>query len=175
MGFARAADLPKPILPATELTVEQALMERAVLFLIREKFDVLSPEDVTDLLAADAKSMSAAGIQADEEAAIQRQLVAEGSYFIVSLQYLIGVGGANWPTDKSASSYDTAASQTLADLQVSWLAAVASHGDLLSIMRQVDTIDAQTDGQPAATGTYDHFGAAEAIVKAALDEMRSST
>jgi hypothetical protein len=175
VGFARASDLPKPTLPATAVSIDQALLERAVLFLIREKYDVLSADDAQDLLATEAKSLSALGIQADEEAAIQRQLSAEGSYFIVSLQYLIGVGGANWPTDKPASSYDRDASRALAELQDRWFDTVASHGDILTLIRQVDTIDAQTEGQPAATGDYDHFKGAEAMVKDALRYVRSAT
>jgi hypothetical protein len=170
-----AADLPQPSLPDGLVSVQQALMERVSLLLVRQRFDVLSSDDVSDILVQDATRFETSGIQASDEAAVQNQLMAEGSYFIVSLQYLIGSGGANWPIDKAASVYDQQASTKLADLQARWFAAVKTHGDLLSILREIDQVDAETDGQTAATGDHDHFAGAEALVESALASVLAAT
>ena len=171
-GLAAAADLgPAP--PIGSGTVDaaayrDALLRRAALYALRVHFDVLEATDVPALLLGDAKRLSSTGRIADEASVIDRDLIAEGSYYITSLRYLVAFGTANWPTDRTAAAYERDALTLLEALQGRWLDAVETGGDLLAILRGVDAINAWTEGSTTVTPALDSFAGIEAEVDEAI-------
>jgi hypothetical protein len=169
MPSAHASDLPRPI---DESSLRPALERSAALYLIRATFDVIQPDEIPLLLSADADAL------ADEERApvlaaeIRDNLIAEGSYYIVSLRYLVTVGGANWPTDKTADEYDADALGELQDIQTQWLAALNSDGDIRPLLLALEQINAQTEGYVEVPAELDHFAALDSLVEDALQGLK---
>lgn len=171
----RAADLAVPPPPWAE-----TVREEAILYDLRAAFDVVDPVDIPGLLRDDARQFAAAGVDAAKQSRLRNDLLAEGSYYIVSLAYLISGGGPNWPADKAGSVYATEAMALLATLREQWLDVTRrgepEDGDaaqMLKILRQVDQVNAWTDGQTGVTPDLDHFADTELLagqaVEAALD------
>jgi len=155
---------PGEIVRPDPATYRDALIRRSVLYGLRAHFNVISRGDIPLLLKADATHLATAAQIAVESDDIDRDLIAEGSYYIVSLRYLIEFGSANWPLDKSASHYQNDALVMLEDLQERWLVAVGDGGDLPGILDSVDLINAWTEGSPTLTPEYDDFSDLPALV-----------
>jgi hypothetical protein len=156
-------------LPLSPVTLSAAVHEKALLYKLRAAFDVVDESDIPDLLADDARRFASAGVSAEEKQRLLNDLLAEGSYYIVSLDYLISAGGPNWPLDKAASAYESEAASALATLRYNWLEVTSTttlagerFGEMYDILQQVDQINAWTEGQLEVTPELDHFaGTAE--------------
>jgi hypothetical protein len=166
-----AADLAPPVPEWTE-----TVREKAMLYELRAAFDVVEPLDIPGLVRADALRYASAGVGSREQGELLDDLLAEGSYYIVSLAYLVSAGGPNWPLDKAASAYETDATARLAALRSQWIAAVAqaksgdpaAAGEMLAILRSVDEVNAWTEGQTGASGELDHFSDVESFASDAI-------
>ena len=111
-----------------------------------------------------SRKARSAGSSPEARAALESDLIAEGSCYIVSLRYLVAFGGANWPTDRASAGYSRDARVLLEALQTRWLESVPAGGDLLSIMQQLDTINAWTEGYASLPPEFDRFSGIPAMV-----------
>jgi len=153
---------------APAATSEAYLERRATLLLLRARFDVISDEDVPRMLAADAATLSTRGPSDEALDALASDLLAEGSYYIVSLRYLIESGGSLWPADKAETTYVNDALSSLRALQVELQEVVAGAGDPLPIFARVDRINAWTEGFAESPAELDHFRDRDALVEGAV-------
>jgi hypothetical protein len=175
-ALAVAADLHETVSPATPVTpqasLREALVERAMLYELRAAFNVLQPDEVSSNLLADARALSkTASFEAQRSYGLQ-DLLAEGSYYIVELDYLVEAGGANWPTDRASSVYEKDAEAKLEDLKHRWVTAVADGiGDLRGILSEADLINAWTEGETHPTPALDHFSGIDALVDETLAKL----
>ncbi len=171
-----AADLspqPKgPPVPKDRLAI--VLTEKAALYELRAAFNVISRDDIPALLSQDAKTLSNSTYLEEQRNFVRQDLLAEGSYYIVSLQYLVESGGADWPQDKASAVYEKDAEVKLEALKQRWLAELQSDGeDLVAILGDVDMVNAWTEGQPAASGDLSHFADVPDLVAAAVTQVTS--
>ena len=160
-GDAPPPGIETPDIPA--ITVD--LTRYAVLYELRAAFDVLDPETIPDLLKSDLAKLSDGTADIGE---LNANLTAEGSYYIVSLRYLVDFGGANWPTDRPAIDYTRDARLLLESLQSRWLAAVSDGGDLVEILGEIDRINAWTEGFADLPSDLDHSRSISAMVNEIL-------
>jgi hypothetical protein len=165
---AVAADVPaRPVQASPELAQEAArhyVSQRAVLFMIRATYGVISSTDVPALLAADVRAVGTAGPTERDTAELRRDLIAEGSYFLISLRYLAESGGANWPGDRAEAMYSSDATVTVDTLLDHLFDAVDAGEDVLPIMQQVDELYFLTEGVHRVEGDLDHFAGRDELV-----------
>lgn len=144
------------------------LKRRAALLLLRARFADIAADEIPGRLAADAKTIAGAGPSSEAIAELDSNLLAEGSYYIVSLVYLVQSGGALWPTDKAEKTYVYDALTKLDDLQAELFAAVKERTDPLPVLVEIDRINAWTEGYSDLPASLDHFEGRDALVAAAL-------
>jgi len=175
----RAADLragpPAFLAEDAGEAAEDYLRRRAVLLMIRATFDLLLDEDVPRELAADITRIGAAGPSEGQSALLDRDLLAEGSYYLVSLRYLAETGGAVWPGDRPESSYTNDALVMLDGLQDRLIDAINERTDPLPIFEEAQTILALTEGFSRVPASLDHFGGRDSIVEEVLADHRFTT
>lgn len=152
----RAADLyPSPIAADETVSYRDALSRYLSLEMVRATFDVLPKEDIEPQLAVKAARWAAAPPSPAELADINEQLLAEASYYITSLSYLVQVGGAVFPGDRAESVYANDTIARLDGLRRELMAAIEDGADVLPILTEVEQIRALTEGH---TGVPDDFG-----------------
>lgn len=164
---ALGADLgPTPYVIETDQL--RADLERyAALYLLRVGFDVMQANSIPDYLVEAASDLQS-GERSSIAAQLNEALTAEGSYYIVSLSYLVGSGGANWPDTRPPETYERDALFMLAGLQHDWLQAVADGSDLLPLLTQLDQINAKTEGYDDVPAHLDHFAPLSELVDGAI-------
>lgn len=171
-----AADLSAVTpLPATAdvVAVSHAYLDRKALLLqLRVHFDAIEQDDAARILAEDAKAVAEQGPSLQAISQLDTDLLAEGSYYIVSLKYLIEAGGAIWPTDRAESTYVNDALAKLGELQAQLLAAATDGSDPLPVFMALDQINAWTEGYTDVPADLDVFSGRDALVEAALESAR---
>lgn len=148
-GPAVAADLrvavPTTIdQPNAEAVRHSALSNMLSLLLIRSTFDVLAIDDVETRMVTWGTGAPSDG-ERDE---LERQLLAEASYYIVSLRYLIEVGGAVFPADRPEAAYANDTLVKLDSLERTLAAKLGDHQEVAAILLEVEAIRALTEGYP---------------------------
>lgn len=170
---ARAADLgvgsSAPVTAAAVETPKAYLDRKAVLLMIRATFDVVEAEAVPELLRAEAGTLDAGGPDANRVAELDRELLAEGSYYLVSLRYTALSGGAIWPEDQPEAAYLSQALVRLDALQAALIDAVEHHDDPLPIFEEAQKIMLLTYGELSVPKDRDRFAGRDAMVDAALE------
>jgi hypothetical protein len=171
--FSSAADLPETQPPtqsvATVRQATQSYVERdAVLLMIRTTFNVVAEADVESLLEQDLKRIGGAGPSQADLVRLDRDLVAEGSYYLVSLKYTIEAGGAVWPTERPERNYENDALAVLDSLQDQLIDDVETGADPLPVFVKAQQILALTNGEKDVPASADRFGRRDALVKQAL-------
>jgi hypothetical protein len=141
---------------------------RAILLQLRATFDVIRRDDIPAILADDLRQVEDCGPDANVADKLWRDLLAEGSYFMVSIRYLAETGGAAWPEDRPADVYLKDAIVELDGLQAALQDAVASRTDPLDVLRLADRIFSWTEGSRDIAMPLDHFSDRDALVEAAL-------
>ena len=174
-GTGLAADMgvtpPVPMArPAEAGDTAGFARRKAVLLLIRQNFSLLDAADVLQELALDVTRVGSAGPSEDERAALDDALLAEGSYYLVSLRYLVLAGGAAWPSDRASSAYENDALVQLDALQEQLFEAVATRADPLPVFIEAQQIWAQTEGLAEIPEDLDLFGQRDALVEDVLPE-----
>jgi hypothetical protein len=174
---ALAADIgvpPPDVEVADPAAATRAYLERyAVLLMIRDTFDVV--EDVATDLAAEAAHIGDAPT-AEDEALLDRNLMTEGSYYLVSLRYLVAVGGAAWPGDRAESAYANDALVTLDALEARLLDTVADRTDPLPLFVEAQQLLLLTEGITNLPADLDRFAGRDALVESVLGgEIPDST
>ena len=175
-GGTNAADIAATTpLPATAdvTTLSHAYLDRkAVLLQLRVHFDTIEQDDAAQILEQDAKAIARQGPSLEASSQLDTDLLAEGSYYIVSLKYLIEAGGAIWPTDRAESTYVNDALAKLGDLQAQLLATASDGSDPLPVFMALDQINAWTEGYTDVPTDLDFFSGRDALVEAALEAAR---
>lgn len=170
-----AADiLPSPP-PARPIElVEQAttsyLDGLAVLLAIRATFNIMDRGEIEPRLVADLERMSSKGPSAAQVDELELNLLTEGSYYLVSLEYVVRAGGAAWPDDRPGANYDNDAIVLTDALKRKLVDAVESGGDPLPIFVEAQKLMALTNGEKDIPPAADLFGERDAMVTRALDQ-----
>lgn len=169
---ATAADMGVPAAPddvaeADTATVEAHLERTASLLLLRVVFDVNAIDEVPDLLAQERRRVEQGGVSDAIVARLDADLLAEASYFIVSLKYLALAGGAIWPEDRAANAYADDALIELDALQRDLTGVVADRTDPLPVLQRIDRIYWWTEGY-AEVPEGGHFGDRDLLVEQAM-------
>ncbi len=153
------------------------LRRHAVLLMIRASFDVIPHDQVPDELVAEARRIGAHGPADHDLAQLDQDLLAEGSYYLVSLRYLASLGGAVWPSDRPEKFYVNDALVRLESLQRRLMEAVQTRADPLPILTEAQVIYALTEGLAEVPDELDHFGRRDDLVDQVLaaDGPRTST
>lgn len=132
--------------PDAEAVTRATLANFLALQLTRVTFDVLPAEGVE---AAVEHKLVAWGGNAPSEAErteIGRQLLAEGSYYLTSLSYLIQVGGAVFPDDRPEASYAGDTLVRLDALQRRLADGIDAGEDVSDVLVEAERIRALTEG-----------------------------
>ena len=131
-------------------------------------FTLIDGEQLKGQLASSIRRLATSGPIESDLIALDRALLAEGSYYIVSLRYLIQAGGAAWPTDRPARFYENDALVKLDALQERLFEAVETRADPLPIFLEAQEIWALTEGYNEVPEQLDVFGHRDALVEAAM-------
>jgi hypothetical protein len=144
------------------------LERKADLLLIRATFDVLGRDEIIEELALDHTRIGENGASAGESRELSRRLLAEGSYMIVALEYIVRVGGAYFPDDRPSESYAGDAMVKLDTLHRVLMRALDAGTDPLPVLESINEVLALTEGFGEVPPRLDHFGERDALVAAAL-------
>lgn len=155
---------PTAIAATNALALEDYLKRRAVLLLIRSQFDVVPRGQIEDVLAADAQRLGGAPPSPGDADALDRDLLAEGSYYLVSLRYLIQSGGAAWPHDRAGAAYDEAALIRLDFLLERLFVAVQARTDPLPVFLEAQDIQALAEGFKTPPDSWGRFSDRDRLV-----------
>lgn len=177
------AGVPLPLAPPDqiEVDVEQAtadyLRRYAVLLGIRATFQVIAEDAVLDELIAEADRLNGAGPTEGDLAALDGDLLSEGSYYLVSLRYLVLGGGAAWPGTKDESTYVNDSLLELETLENDLIAAIADRTDPLEIFQRGQHILSLTEGYDETPGERDRFAGRSELIEAVMADFgpRTST
>ena len=163
-----AADMSANISPPLQaIDLISALRTHAEIYLLRAAFDAGDPERISAQLRADRRELETG--RADETL-FEQTLQAEASYYLVSLRYLNVAGGANWPADRDASAYEADVAERLDALQVALFRDFESGKDVAPVLRELDVINAWTEGELTPSGSLEHFAGLEGLVSDALKD-----
>lgn len=174
-GSGNAADLGRrgdlPADAAVEAT-RHYLANQTLLLMVRATFDVVEPGAIEADVLATARQLGAAGPSPEASAALDRRLLAEANYYIVSLRYVTLVGGAVWPGDKPESTYANDAIVQLDQLEGELAETIEGGGDALPLLEQVQDLWLLSEGLAAVPADRDRFAGRDEIVAQALAALR---
>lgn len=161
----------------SERDFEAYIEKRAALHMLRAMFDVVESADLPQLIERDVDTTRANGLSLQQLARIDADLVAETSYLLVSLRYLIEVGGAIWPEDRSERAYEADAVAILDGLRPRIIAWLERSEDPLTVLVQLDQIHWWTEGHVVPPEGQGNFSRRDLIVERVLRryEERSRT
>lgn len=171
-GSAPAADIQQSteITPQPAGLIREYVERRALLHIIRATFDVEAVDDLPLLVAGDRDAAETSGVTEEAIARLNTALIAEGSYFIVSLEYLIKAGYPAWPEDRPPDTYVNDALALLQPLPAELAASVGSGEDPIAVLQAAAQVYRWTEGEQddvAPTGKAD-FDARDTLVDAAF-------
>ena len=167
-GSAGVTD-PAPV------TYREALSRYLSLEMVRATFDVVARDDLGALLEAQGVRWHGAVPSAAELADIDEQLLAEASYYIVSLTYLVQVGGAVFPSDKAEAVYANDTIVRLDDLRRRLFEAIQSGSDIVPILAEVEHIRALTEGYTSVPNGFGVFDQHDKLLDAVLTRQAKGT
>lgn len=174
----QAADLgPTPseeTAPAT-LPLREALSRYLSLEMIRVTFDVLPREDLEAALTEQALRWGKAAPSAEALTELDQQLLSEASYYLVSLSYLVQVGGAAFPADRSETVYANDTISELVDLRRQLFEAIETGGDVLPVLVEAERLRALTEGYVSPPEDFGVFAEHEALLDSVLDSLERGT
>lgn len=159
----------------TSVTFRDALSRYLSLEMIRASFDVVPREDLEARVEEEARRWGRKTPTAEMLADIDQELLAEGSYYIVSLSYVVQVGGAVFPHDKSETVYANDTVDRLNTLRRELFAAVANGDDVLPILLEVERTKALTEGNISAPADSGLFIRHDEILTAILARLKKVT
>jgi hypothetical protein len=174
----RAADLgptaSEESAPAT-LPLREALSRYLSLEMIRATFEVIPRDDLEAALEEQAVRWSIAAPSAASLADLDQQLLTEASYYLVSLSYLVQVGGAVFPGDRAEMVYANDTISKLDDLRRQLVDAVESGGDVLPVLVEVERIRALTEGYSSVPEDFGVFTDHDALLDQVLSKLDIGT
>jgi len=175
-----AADIgaqPQPTTMAqnTFAATDAYLRRKAVLLMIRASFDVISADEIEGLLAGELQRLGASAPGDYDLGRLDRDLMAETSYYLVSLRYLIESGGAVWPDDRPEQTYVNDALVELDALADALEVTMAEHADPLPILERAQKIMFQTEGFATVPSEHDGFAGRDQLVEKVIAEVGPRT
>lgn len=180
LGAATGADMrsspPPAVAPEAATpdvagdTIAEYVQKRAELHTLRAIFDLVSPDDIPALIADDVTDTQGDGVSDAESDRLSHDLIAEGSYFLVSMSYLVQAGFPNWPHDKPEATYRTDALAKLDTLRTELIDTVLRGDDPLPILEQAAEIFWLTEGSTTPIDGRADFAGTTALVTDALSE-----
>jgi hypothetical protein len=153
--------------------LEPALSRYLALEMVRATFDVVPREDLKAQLEDKARRWGGVAPSPEEAADLDRQLLAEASYYLVSVSYVVQVGGAAFPDDKSEAVYANDTLVRIDSLQRRLADAIADGGDVTPILVEAEEIRSLTEGLtsvPEDLGIFTEHATILAEVMAELSE-----
>ncbi len=167
-----AADLsPRP--PERPASVAEAeirayLERKALVLMVRAKFDAMAPDEILPALIAEARRLGTSGPSEQDLIELDRAIAGEGNYYLVSIEYLIRAGGAAWPGDRPADFYVNDSLVHLAALADRFADSIASRADPFAVFVAAQQIEALADGEKAVPPAKDRFGERDRLVSEAM-------
>lgn len=172
----RTVSVPPTETDANDRLERQAALSNALsLLLVRVTFDVTAIADVEPALEARVASWGLGAPSAGERDEIERQLLAEASYYIVSLRYLIEVGGAAFPADRAETAYANDTLVRLDSLERALGDRLAMHREVADLLEEVEAIRALTEGYVEPAGDFGVFTQHAAMLRRVLERARTGT
>lgn len=175
---AGAADLgpaPSTGVQPGEVELHEALSRYLSLQMIRATFDVVPRDDLEPALEEQAARWGNAPPSAGALSELDQQLQAEASYYLVSLSYLVQVGGAVFPADRAEMVYVNDTVSELEDLRRQLVEAIADGGDVLPVLVEAERIRALTEGYQALPTDFGVFAEHDTLLGRVLEERRRGT
>jgi hypothetical protein len=176
---AQAADLvaapPALRTDRSSEKLETALSRYLTLEMIRATFDVVGRDELQHRLELEALRWGKMPPSAQAAADLDRQLLEEASYYLVSLSYLVQVGGAVFPDDKAETVYANDTLVRLEALQRELPDAVANDGEVLAIMLEAERIRSLTEGYTQIPEGFSVFNAHATILAAVKAKLTGGT
>ena len=157
------------------VTLRDALSRYLSLEMVRATFDVISRDDLEGALKDELARWGGAAPSEEELADIDQQLLAEAGYYIVSLSYLVQVGGAVFPGDKAEAVYANDTISRLEDLRRQLFEDVAAGTDVLPVLSEVERIRALTEGYTSIPEGYGVFEQHQQLLDGALETKLKGT
>jgi hypothetical protein len=173
---AGGADLgSQPLGPggSDEATIRSYLSRRAVIYEIRRSFDVITEEEMTDALYADAAVTLSGGVTEEAFAQTEDDLLGEGGYFIVSLRYLVISGFPAWPDDRPASTYKLDSLAVLAPLLRQLRTSIEAGSEASDVLASAAQVYWWTEGERQPRAEKANFDQIDARVTEAIEEAES--
>jgi hypothetical protein len=174
-----AADLgatpPAAAVRASGPELETALSRYLALEMVRATFDIIPREEIKDRLEQQAHRWGGVAPSPEAAADIDRQLLAEASYYLVSLSYVVQAGGAAFPDDKAESIYANDTLVRIDSLQRQLVDAIADGGDVLPILAAAEDIRALTEGYTSVPDDFGVFNEYAAILAEVAAELAKGT
>jgi hypothetical protein len=162
---------------AATSALRDAASEYLSLLMIRATFDVVDKADLEAELADELRIWGGQAPSIDARADLDRQMLAEGSYYLISLSYTVKVGGAAFPDDKAEMVYANDAIVELDALQAKLADTIVEGGDTLPILQRAEQIRALTEGHsemPADFGVFkDHAAILDRAIETAARGART--
>ncbi len=166
--LAAAADLGAGGTEAPPDMARHYLSNQTLLLMVRATFDVVERDDIEAEMVALAQRLGPSGPSQEVIDALDRTLLAEASYFLVSLRYTTLVDGAVWPDDKPEGTYTNDAIVLLESLERQLDDAIATGRDPLPVLQQLQQLWLLSEGMKDVPPERDMFANRDEIVAQAL-------
>lgn len=153
---------------ATLMATERYLSNQTLLLMVRATFDVVERSQIDGDIEAIAKQIGSNGPSPEAMEALDRTLLAEASYYIVSLRYVTLVGGAAWPGEKPESTYADDAIVQLEAFERALSDSIETGSDALPVLERVQQLWLLSEGITTVPAARDMFAGRDEIVARAL-------
>jgi hypothetical protein len=158
-----------------ETLTRTTLSSYLALELIRVTFDVLAAEQLEPLVEQKLTAWGGGVPVEAERAEIGRQLLAEGSYYLTSLSYLIQAGGAVFPDDRPEASHAGDALVRLDVLQRRLAEGIAAGDDVSDVLVEAEAIRALTEGYVTPPPEFGPLSRHADLLERAMTRAREGT
>lgn len=151
--------------PAAGHGLATALSRYYDLLAIRVTFDLLDAEDLAPELEAAARRWSPAGPGQGEAAQLDNALLAEAAYYLTSIAYVVEVGGAAFPQDRSYHTYRNDTLVAVSALRDRLIVAIEAGEPVHDILLEAQKLRWLTEGETSVPADQDRFGAHDDLVE----------
>ena len=157
------------------LGLRAALSRYLSLEMIRVTFDVVPRDELEARLEEQALRWGNAVPAAAALADLDLQLLSEASYYLVSLSYLVQVGGAVFPDDRAEAVYANDTLVKLDDLRRELMDAIETGGEVLPVLVEVEKIHALTEGFGSVPQDLSVFSEHDVVLDRVMSRLARGT
>jgi hypothetical protein len=177
---AHAADLTVTVTEAqpsadSKAVTRTTLANFLALELTRVTFDVLDADAVDAAVQQKLIAWGGMAPSEAEQAEIGRQLLAEGSYYLTSLSYLIQAGGAVFPDDRPETTYAGDTLVQLDALQRKLADGIATGADVSSVLVEAEQLRALTEGYQVPPPDFGPLAQHAEMLERAVERAQKGT